>query len=59
VLRIVAKRTRYCDRLRNAWMNKVSVATFSASIDETCPFKLGNKFSYLRRHEITGGYFVA
>jgi len=40
-------------------MNKVSVATFSASIDETCAFKLGDKFSYLRRHEITGGYFVA
>jgi hypothetical protein len=40
-------------------MNKVSVATFPASIDEACAFKLGNKFSHLLRHEITGGYFVA
>ena len=59
MLRIVAKRTRYCDRFRNSRMNKVSVATFSASVDEACAFKLGNKFSYLLRHEITGGYFVA
>ncbi len=59
MLRIVAKRTRYCDRFRNARMNKVSVATFSAPIDETCALKLSDKFSYLRRHAITGGYCVA
>jgi len=59
VLCIVAKRTRYCDRFRNSRMHEVPVATFPAAIDETCAFKLGDKFSYLRRHEITGGYFVA
>jgi hypothetical protein len=32
---------------------------FSASVDEACAFKLGDKFSYLLRHEIPGGYFVA
>ena len=31
------------------------MTTFSAPIDETCAFKLGNKFSYLLRHEITFG----
>jgi hypothetical protein len=40
-------------------MNKVSVATFSASVDETCAFKLGNKLSHFLRHEVTYGYFVA
>jgi len=40
-------------------MNKVSVAAFSASIDEPGAFKLGNKFFHLLRHEITCGYVVA
>jgi len=35
------------------------VAAFPAAINETCAFKLGDKFSYLLRHEITVGYFVA
>jgi len=32
-------------------MNEVPVAAFSASIDETGAFKLGNKFFHLLRHE--------
>jgi hypothetical protein len=35
------------------------VAAFPAAIDETRALKLGDKFSYLLRHEITVGYFVA
>jgi hypothetical protein len=56
---IVPKRTRYCDRFGNSRVDEVPVAAFPASIDEACAFKLGNKFSYLLRHEITVGYFVA
>lgn len=59
MLRIVAKRTRYCDRFRNFRMNKVSVAAFSAAVNETRAFKLVDKFSHFLRHEITVGYFVA
>ena len=59
MLRIVAKRTRYCDRFRNARVDKVPVAAFAAAIDETRAFKLGDKFSHLLRHQITVGYFVA
>ena len=59
MLRVVAKRTRYCDRFEHSRMNKVSVAAFSASIDETGAFKLDNKFFHLLRHEITRGYFSA
>jgi len=40
-------------------VDKVPVAAFPAAINETCAFKLGDKFSYLLRHEITVGYFVA
>jgi len=40
-------------------VDKVSAVAFPAPIDETCAFKLGNKFSHLLRHEITLGYFVA
>ncbi len=35
------------------------MATFPATIDETCAFKLGNKFSHLLRHKITPEYLVA
>jgi hypothetical protein len=35
------------------------MAAFSASIDETCTFKLSNKFPYLLWHKLTFGYFVA
>jgi hypothetical protein len=59
MLRIVAKRTRYCDRFQNSRVDKVPVAAFSAVINETRAFKLDNKFSHLLRHEITVGYFVA
>ena len=52
---IVAKRARYCDRFRNSRVDKVPVAAFPAAINETCAFKLGDKFSYLLRHEITVG----
>ena len=56
---IVAKRTRYCDRFRNSRVDEVPVVAFPTAIDETCAFKLGDKFSYLLWHEITVGYFVA
>jgi hypothetical protein len=59
MLRVVAKRTRYCDRFRNSRVDKVSLAAFSATINETRAFELGDQFSYLLRHEITVGYFVA
>jgi hypothetical protein len=59
MLRIVAKRTRYCDRFRNFRVYEVSVATFPAATNETRTFKLGDKFAYLLRHEITVGYFLA
>jgi hypothetical protein len=45
MLRIVAKRTRYRDRLRNSRVHKVLVATFPAAINETGAFKLRDKFS--------------
>jgi len=56
---IVAKRPRYCDRFRNSRVDEVPVAAFPAAINETRALKLGDKFSYLLRHEITVGYFVA
>ena len=56
---IVAKRTRYCDRFRNSRVDEVPVAALPAAIDETRAFKFGDKFSYLLRHEITVGDFVA
>jgi hypothetical protein len=59
MLRIVAKRTRYCDRFRNSPVDKVPVAAFSAAINEARAFKLGDKFSQLLRHKITAGYLVA
>jgi len=56
---IIAKRTRFCDRFRNSGVDEVPVAAFPAAVDEACAFKLGDKFSYLLRHDITFGYFVA
>jgi hypothetical protein len=35
------------------------MAALAASIDESCAFKLGNKFSYLLWHKITPEYLVA
>jgi hypothetical protein len=34
-------------------VDKVSVTTFAASVDETRSFKVGNKLSYFRRHQVT------
>ncbi len=45
MLRVIAKRTEYCDGFDNLRMNKVSVTAFAASIDETCALKVGNKLS--------------
>ena len=52
---IVAKRARYCDRFGNFRVDEVPVAAPPAAIDETRALKLGDKFSYLLRHEITVG----
>jgi hypothetical protein len=40
-------------------VNEVPVAALPAAINETRALKLGDEFSYLLRHEITIGYFVA
>lgn len=34
------------------------MAAFSAPINKTCAFQLGDKLSHLLRHEITLGYFA-
>jgi len=59
MLRVFAKRPRYCDRFRNFRVDKVSVTAFPAPVYETRPFKLGNQFSHLWRHKVTLGYSVA
>jgi hypothetical protein len=53
VLRVIAKRTGYCDGFGNFRVDKVSVTPFAASIDEAGSFKVANKFSYFRRHHAT------
>jgi hypothetical protein len=40
-------------------VDEVPVAAFPAAINETRALKLGDKFSYLLRHGITVGCFVA
>jgi hypothetical protein len=40
-------------------VNKVSMAAFSAPVDETSAFKLGNKLSHLLRHKLTFEYIAA
>ena len=41
------------DRFRNFRVDKVPVAAFSASIDETGTFEFSDKFSYLLWHEFS------
>jgi hypothetical protein len=53
MLRVIAKRTGYCDGFDYLRMDKVSVAAFAASIDKTRSLKVGNKLSYFRRHSVT------
>jgi hypothetical protein len=53
MLRVIAKRTGYCDGFGNLRVDKVSVTTLAASIDEARPFKVANKLSYFRRHQVT------
>jgi hypothetical protein len=53
MLRVIAKRTGYCDGFDYLRVDKVSMAAFAASIDETRALKVGNKFSYFRRHYVT------
>ncbi len=50
MLRIIAKRTRYCDWFGKFWVNIISVAAFAATIHKTHPFKFGNKLSYFSSH---------
>jgi hypothetical protein len=53
MLRVIAKRTGYCDGLDNLRVDKVSVAALSASVDEARSHKVVNKLSYFRRHYVT------
>ena len=50
MLRVIAKRTGYCDGFDNLRVDKVSVAPFAASVDEACSHKVVNKLSYFVRH---------
>jgi len=52
MLRVIAKRTGYCDGFGNLRVNKVSVTAFAASVDEARSFKIANKLSYFRRHQV-------
>ncbi len=53
MLRVIAKRTGYCDGFDNLRVDKVSVATFAASVDEARSHKVVNKLSYFWRHYVT------
>ena len=53
MLRVIAKRTGYCDGFDNLRVDKVSMATFAGSVDEARSHKVVNKLSYLRRHYVT------
>ncbi len=53
MLRVIAKRTGYCDGFGNFWVNKVSVTPFAASVNEASSFKVSNTLSYFRRHQVT------
>ena len=52
MLRVIAKRTGYCDGFVNLRVDKVSVATFAASVDEARSHKVVNKLSYCWRHYV-------
>jgi hypothetical protein len=45
MLRVIAKRTGYCDGFDNLRVDKVSMATFAASVDEARSHKVVNKLS--------------
>jgi hypothetical protein len=47
MLRVIAKRTRYCDGFGNLRVDKVSVTAFAASVDEARSFKVANKLSFI------------
>jgi hypothetical protein len=53
MLRVIAKRTGYCDGFGNLRVDKVSVTALAASVDEACSFKVANKLFYFRRHQVT------
>ena len=53
MLRVIAKRTGYCDGFDNLRVDKVSVATFAASVDEARSHKVVNKLPYFWRHYVT------
>jgi len=52
-LRIIAKRTRYCNWFANVRVDKVSVAALAATIDESRALELDNEISYFWRHLVT------
>ena len=53
MLRVIAKRTGYCDGFDNLRVDKVPVAPFAASVDESRSHKVVNKLSYFWRHCVT------
>ena len=50
MLRVIAKRTGYCDGFDNLRMDKVSMAPFAASVDKARSHKVVNELSYFWRH---------
>ena len=58
MLRVIAKRTGYCDGFGNLRVDKVSVTAFAAPVDEARTFKVAHKLSYFRRHQVTYCGFV-
>ncbi len=53
MLRILAGRTRYCDRFRNLRVHEVPVTALSTPIDKSRFLQLCDKLPHLRRHQIT------
>jgi hypothetical protein len=53
VLRVFAKRTGYCDGFGNLRVDKVSVTALAAAVDEASSFKVVNKLSNFRWHQVT------
>jgi hypothetical protein len=45
VLRVIAKRTGYCDGFGNLRMDKVPVTAFATSVDKSRSFKIVDKLS--------------
>ncbi len=59
MFRVIAKRTGHCDGFGNFRVDKISMTAFTASVDKARLFKVGNKLSYFRWHQVTLGGFVA